>query len=80
MLLSEYAPQFAVQFGGKIHLPVEASTRFELVHDGFANRSLTAWVRRLIKTPNSIIEWGFSERKIGFEPTTLTLATLCSTS
>ena len=27
----------------------EASTRFELVHDGFADRSLTAWVRRLKK-------------------------------
>ena len=27
--------------------PIEASTRFELVHDGFADRSLTAWVRRL---------------------------------
>ena len=24
----------------------EASTRFELVHNGFADRSLTAWVRR----------------------------------
>ena len=31
---------------------VEASTRFELVHDGFADRSLTAWVRRLKKNPS----------------------------
>ena len=37
--------------GGK----VEASTRFELVHDGFADRSLTAWVRRLKKSPPSFV-------------------------
>ena len=55
---------------------IEASTRFELVHDGFANRSLTAWVRRLKKTSCLIQTWRLIvERKIGFEPTTLTLAT-----
>ena len=68
--------------GGTICTRIEASTRFELVHDGFADRSLTAWVRRLKKPPpfNNLGNRGFGERKIGFEPTTLTLATLCSTS
>ena len=66
---------------------VEASTRFELVHDGFADRSLTAWVRRLNKlsVPRHFDNYNAQdmeafERKIGFEPTTLTLATLCSTN
>ena len=30
----------------------EASTRFELVHNGFADRSLTAWVRRRKNRPH----------------------------
>ena len=66
---------------------VEASTRFELVHDGFADRSLTTWVRRLKKASFlrdldklNAQDMEAVERKIGFEPTTLTLATLCSTS
>ena len=39
--------------GDQIDPLEEASTRFELVHDGFADRSLTAWVRRLKKSPLS---------------------------
>ena len=35
----------------RLNSQIEASTRFELVHDGFADRSLTAWVRRLKKPP-----------------------------
>ena len=44
---------------------IEASTRFELVHDGFADRSLTAWVRRL-KKPPALKHFDTLNAKIGY--------------
>jgi hypothetical protein len=56
----------------------EAPIRFELMHKGFADLSLTTWVRRQTKIPSNKSDG--IERETGLEPATSTLARLRSTN
>jgi hypothetical protein len=65
---------------------VEAATGFEPVHKGFADLSLTTWVRRRKTNKDESVSVSTHlilfqmERVAGFEPVTPTLARLCSTT
>ena len=62
---------------------MEATVRIELTHKGFADPSLTTWVRRpglrstLRSTKYFVLEM---ERETGFEPATTCLGSRCSTA
>ncbi len=58
---------------------VEAATGFEPVNNGFADRRLPTWLRRL-KKRHTVYLWMRKERETGLEPATPTLARLCSTN
>jgi hypothetical protein len=64
--------------GLAVLLGVEATSGFEPLHKGFADLSLTTWVRR--RVCGQRIYGKDLERETGFEPATTCLGSRCSTT